>query len=308
MAVMRSFWVLGASLVALSAAPLPEPAPCTTGPVYQAAAVPPSAMLPPPAAPITLGSLNIAAESRIAEALAAWAVHRAVDVLLLQEVGGEDEDGASLAAALAQRMGFAAAYSRARTYGDSGNDQGLAIMSRYPLEDVSVHPLPYNRLRFRSRCRIAVAATVRTPAGSLRVVNVHLDTRINKARRLAQVDAAIGALNGFEGPRIVGGDFNTADFAWIGSTWPIPFVQKQARAVQERMSMQGFETPFGGTRGTYPILGVAFKLDWLFLSPDLETGEAGVDDVPVTDHRGIWTRVSANRPTAPRSGPTAARR
>jgi endonuclease/exonuclease/phosphatase family metal-dependent hydrolase len=140
-------------------------------------------------------------------------------------------------------------------------------------------------------------------------VNVHLDTRINKARRLAQVDSAIGALNGFAGPRVVGGDFNTNDFAWIDATWPIPFAQKQTKAVRERMSAEGFLTPFAETRGTYPILWIALKLDWLFLSPDLETDDAGVDDVPLTDHRGIWTRASASPgPTVRRSGPTVIRR
>jgi endonuclease/exonuclease/phosphatase family metal-dependent hydrolase len=308
MAAMRSLLVLGASAVLLAAAPVPidEPPPCAPGPLYQAAAAPATATLPPSASgPLTLASLNIAGESRIAEALAAWARHRAVDVLFLQEVGGDDEDGASFAAALSERLGFGSAYSPARPYGDSGNQQGLAIVSRYPLTDVSVRTLPYNRLSFRSRCRIAVAATVHTPVGPIRVVNVHLDTRINKARRLAQVEAAIAALNGFDGPRVVGGDFNSADFAWIGSAWPVPFVQKQARAVQERMSVEGFATPFGDARGTYPLLGfggLAFKLDWLFLSPDLEATGSGVDDVPITDHRGIWTASSR------RSDPRAFRR
>lgn len=311
---MRSLLVLGASAVVLSAAPVPfdTPAPCAPGPIYEAAAAPATSIIPISASgPLTLASLNIAGESRIAEAVAAWARHREVDVLFLQEVGGDDEDGASFAAALSQRLGFGSAYSPARPYGDTGNQQGLAIVSRYPLGDVSVRNLPYNQLRFRSRCRIAVAATVRTPTGPVRLVNVHLDTRINKARRLAQVDAAVAALNGFEGPRVVGGDFNTADFAWISSTWPVPFVQKQAKAVQERMSSEGFATPFGDTRGTYPLpLGIAFKLDWLFLSPDLEANGAGVDDVPITDHRGIWTRAvtAANRASSRRSDPTAFRR
>jgi endonuclease/exonuclease/phosphatase family metal-dependent hydrolase len=298
-------------LLAASPVPIDAPPPCAPGPIYQAASAPTPATLPGAATgPLTLASLNIAGESRIAEALAAWTSHRTVDVLFLQEVGGDDEDGASFTAAFSQRLGFGSAYSPARPYGDTGNHQGLAIVSRYPLTDVSVRRLPYNRLSFRSRCRIAVAATVRTPAGPVRIVNVHLDTRINKARRLAQVDAAIAALSGFDGPRVVGGDFNTADFAWIASAWPVPFVQKQARAVQERMSSVGFATPFGDTRGTYPLLGIAFKLDWLFLSPDLTADGSGVDDVPITDHRGIWTRAVPGSPgaSATRSDPRAARR
>jgi endonuclease/exonuclease/phosphatase family metal-dependent hydrolase len=313
---MRSLLVLGVSAVVVAVAPAPvdEPAPCSAGPIYQEAAAPSSGptLQHDGSGPLTLASLNIAGEGRIAEVLAAWSRHREVDVLFLQEVGGDDEDGASFAAALSQRLGYGSAYSPARPYDDTGHQQGLAIVSRYPLEDVAVRMLPYNRLRFRSRCRIAVLATARTPMGPVRFVNVHLDTRINKARRLAQVDAAVAALNGFSGPRVVGGDFNTADFAWISSTWPVPFVQKQAKAVQERMTAEGFLTPFAETRGTYPLLGLgpSFKLDWLFLSPDLEADAAGVDDVPVTDHRGIWTRAvtGSKRTTSPRSDPTAIRR
>ncbi len=308
---MRSILALGAAGVVLATVPVAgdEPVPCSVGRIYHAAPVPTAAAAPvAPAGFLTLASLNIAGESRIADAVAAWTSHRTVDVLFLQEVGGEDEDGESFAAALGQRLGFGAAYAPARPYGDTGNQQGLAIVSRYPIADVAVRMLPYNKLRFRSRCRIAVAATVHTPAGPVRVVNVHLDTRINKARRLAQVDAAVAALNGFEGARVIGGDFNSADFAWISSTWPVPFVQKQAKAVREHMTTEGFGTPFGETRGTYPLLWLAFKLDWLFLSSDLESGAAGVDDLPVTDHRGIWSRVSASSSTSRRSGPTASRR
>jgi endonuclease/exonuclease/phosphatase family metal-dependent hydrolase len=295
-------------VLAAQAVPTDQPSLCTAGRVYQVSATPGTSESQASAGrPLTIASLNIAGESQIAEPLTAWANHRTADVLFLQEVGGEDEDGASFAAALSQRLGYGSAYAPARPYGETGNAQGLAIVSRYPLADAGVRLLPYNQLRFRSRCRIAVAATVLTPAGPVRVVNVHLDTRINKARRLAQVDAAIAAVNGFDGPRVVGGDFNTNDFTWIDATWPIPFAQKQAKAVQEHMSAGGFVTPFAETRGTYPILWIALKLDWLFLSPDLETGDAGVDDVPLTDHRGIWTRASAS-PSARRSGPTAVRR
>ena len=309
---MRSLLVLGASIGVLAAPPLSfgVAVPCSPGPIYQAVAVPAlTARQPPSAGPVTIASLNIAGESLIVDAIADWSRQRAVDVLFLQEVGGDDEDGQSVAAALGQRMGFASAYSPARPYADSGNAQGLAIVSRFPLTDVAVRPLPYNQLRFRARCRIAVAATVVTPAGPIRLANAHLDTRINKDRRIAQVESVVAALNGFNGPRVVGGDFNTNDFAWINSTWPIPFAQRQAKAVQEHMSAAGFLTPFLETRGTYPVMGIALKLDWLFLSPDLEASGAGVDDVPLTDHRGIWTTVSGRgTATSRRSDPTAIRR
>jgi endonuclease/exonuclease/phosphatase family metal-dependent hydrolase len=295
--IFRSLCVVGASALVLVTRPVAavQPAPCEAGRVYESAPAPGTHTADTDASgALTVASLNIKGRSLIAEAVAAWINRRDVDVLLLQEVGGAEEDGGSFTAALGARLGFASAFARARPVGDTGNTHGLAIVSRYPLDDAAVRSLPYYPLRFRAGCRVAVAATVRTPSGPVRVVNVHLDTRINSARRLAQLEASMAAINGFTGPRIVGGDFNTNDFRWINSTWPLPFAEQQTKAVRERMSAGGYATPFGDTRGTYPLLaGLALKLDWLFLSSDLEAGGVGVDDLPLTDHRGIWARASS---------------
>ncbi len=299
--------VCGWAVLSTPAALRSEPTPCATGEMSYVAA----ARAPEPSSAsdhtLTVASLNIAGKGRIAGALSNWMRERSVDVLFLQEVGGEADDGAAFTAALAGRNGVASAYSPARPF-ESGHAQGLAILSRYPLGEVSVRALPYNRLRFRPRCRIAVAATIRTPSGPVRVVNVHLDTRINQGRRIAQVESALTALDGFDGPRIVGGDFNTTNLAWIDSTWPVPFVQRQGQAVRDRMSAAGFTTPLVGTRATYPILWLGLKLDWLYLSGDLESESAGVDDLPITDHRGVWTHVARRAVSSPGSGPTTAQR
>lgn len=297
--------VVVAGVLAAPAVQTPQPAessPCTLGEISQVA---PIAATPAPASgALTIASLNIAGGSRIVDALTAWASIRSVDVLLLQEVGDDKRDGVESAASIATRLGFWSTYVPARPV-DGGHHQGLAIVSRHPLEDVTVRMLPYNKLSFRSRCRIGIAATVHTSGGALRVLNVHLDTRINIERRVRQIEAALTALEGFTGARIVGGDFNTADIKWINSMWPLPFAQKQAEIVRARMLTAGFATPFVGTRETFPFVGMTMKLDWLYLSPDLDATDAGVDDVPLTDHRGIWTRAASN---ASRLDPTGARR
>jgi hypothetical protein len=120
-----------------------------------------SAVVDRPSRVLTIGSLNLAAKPNIGDALAEWTHARQIDVLLLQEVGHSTLDGAAFVEALSERVGFHAAYAPANRMG-SMHTQGLAIVSRYPLDTVRVLPLTYHRLRFRSRCRIAVMATPRS--------------------------------------------------------------------------------------------------------------------------------------------------
>ena len=70
--------------------------------------------------------------------------------------------------------------------------------------------------------RIALAATVFTPDGPVRVINVHLDTRINPAERVAQLAPALDDASCFYGPSVIGGDFNTNDMQWVSNVVPIP--------------------------------------------------------------------------------------
>lgn len=248
-----------------------------------------AAVLPAKTDTVNVASLNMAGQGRIADALTAWLEDRTVDVLLLQEVGQVSTDGRVFAAELAARLGFAFAFASSIPY-ENGHSQGLAILSRYPLEDVSVHPLTHFRLRFRSRCRIALAATVQAGNGALRLANVHLDTRINSGNRVAQLGPALEALGPFDGPRLIGGDFNTMNVRWLRSMWPLPYLQRQSGAVRTMMSSHGFDTPFTDTPATFRFLGLPLKLDWLYLK-DLKPLEWGVDRIEFTDHRGVWAHL-----------------
>jgi endonuclease/exonuclease/phosphatase family metal-dependent hydrolase len=99
---------------------------------------------------------------------------------------------------------------------DEREDRGLAIMSSLPLEALQAIELPFERQR-----RPAAVAKVRlaTPSGeelSLRVVNVHLESR-SGARRLwmaspharnRQAEALVASLRS-DGPTVLAGDLNT---------------------------------------------------------------------------------------------------
>jgi len=274
-----------------SASTAAEPERCVTGQVVTEGAESESPLAATSfESSLTIASLNMAGKMKIVEPIAAWIDERAIDVLFLQEVGQEHGDGAAFMAALRERLGLSYAYAPATPF-ENGHMQGLAIVSRYPLTEVNVQQLQYNHLRFRRRCRIALGATISTPAGPIRVTNVHLDTRINSSRRIEQLTPAVEALDVFEGPQIIGGDFNTLNIKWFDSMWPIPFAEHQGRAVRDELESAGFGTPFGDTRPTFKFMGLPLKLDWLYLRR-LEPNDVGVDDVPLSDHRGIWTRAS----------------
>lgn len=244
---------------------------------------------PSPARSLTIGSLNIAGKHQIVEPLAAWVQKRGLDVVLLQEVGRASIDGERFASTLGGRLGFHAVYAEANVV--AGGSQGLAIVSRYTLDGTRVLTLPYHRLRFRSRCRIALAAAIATDDGPLHVVNVHLDTRINSKDRIAQLAPVVDALRAVGNPQLIGGDFNTMNIKWLRSMWPFLFVERQAPAIAKWLGTEGFGTPFTDTPRTADFPLFPLRLDWVYLK-HLTPLEWNVDPVAVTDHRGVWVRFA----------------
>ena len=243
----------------------------------------------PLARTLTIGSLNMAGQPKIGEHIAAWTAQRGIDVLLLQEVGHSSIDGETFVASLGERLGFHSVYAPADIVG--GSTQGLAILSRFPIEGARVLPLTYHHLRFKSRCRIALGATLRTPGGAIHLMNVHLDTRINGKDRVAQLAPVLGALGGIDAPQLVGGDFNTMDARWVGTMFPLVYVERQSIVVREHLEANGFDTPFHGTQATLKLIHLPIRLDWLYLKR-LTPLDWNVDTVPLSDHRGIWARLA----------------
>ena len=237
---------------------------------------------------LVIASLNMAGRPDIADHIVVWTAQRAIDVLLLQEVGHASEDGETFVAALGARLGFHSAYAPADIFG--AHTQGLAILSRFPVDGVQVLPLAFHHLRFKSRCRIALGATVRTPDGPIHLMNVHLDTRINGKERLAQLAPVLDALDGIDAPQLVGGDFNTIDAHWVGTMWPLVYGERQSAELAEYLAGKGFHTPFKGTQATLKLLHLPIKLDWLYLKR-LTARDWNIDTVPLSDHRGIWARM-----------------
>jgi endonuclease/exonuclease/phosphatase family metal-dependent hydrolase len=271
--------------------PLPDNRSCETFPLVERSF---AAAPAPPTGRLTIATLNMAEETDLETVIRGLGQSdplREADVLLLQEVVYSEARPADMPASLARRLGYWLVFAPADSVGHATR-RGLAILSRLPLRDAAVVPLPRNSLGFKSRCRIGLGVTVEDPQGPLRIFNVHFDSRINTAGRLRQLQPILESAAAFAGPRVIGGDFNTANFLWIRHLLPLPYVQFQARAVREALRAEGYATPFENTGRTFSYLPL--KLDWIFFK-ELQILDAGVASIPFSDHHGLWATVRRGR-------------
>lgn len=241
--------------------------------------------------PVTIATLNMAEKTDYRQVLEEF--HRSkvladADVVLLQEVVYSDSSEGVLQG-LSRELGVHAVFSTVyQPRPDRGFD-GIAVLSRYPIQKVDAFSLTPFNLNVRSRCRHALAATLAGPNGeSLQTFNVHLDTRINAANRLRQLQPVVDAAARFAGPAVIGGDMNTNPNFWIQHLIPIPWAHDQHGPLNRLFATHGFATPMDGSRATHDMLGL--RLDWIYLR-GLAGTEWGVEDIDFSDHRAVWLRL-----------------
>jgi endonuclease/exonuclease/phosphatase family metal-dependent hydrolase len=169
---------------------------------------------------------------------------------------------------------------------------GVAILSRWPVAETKIQVVPrfYRVLKFRPR--LALGVTTIAPSGPIRIWTTHLDTRIPVEERLKQLRPILAEADQYQGPSIIGGDFNTLGLNWLLHTVPYPIGKAHARAVTELMERHGFETPFKGTDPTFDLFGM--QLDWLFFR-GLDAVRTGIQPLEVSDHHAIWTEFVDQR-------------
>lgn len=207
-----------------------------------------------------------------------------VDLMLLQEVIRSARDKPGVADRMAQSLGMHIFFAPSFVW-RKGSVQGLAILSRYPILEPHVIPLPQFNLRWKSRHRIALAAVVETPAGRIHVYDVHLDTRLNLNQRLKQLRPVVAEASGARGAVLVGGDFNTNPFGWFQHTIPLLLGAHQPVGVQQYLARSGFESAF--PRGTVTSRWLWMQLDWIFVR-DLRVRSVSNRATGFSDHHAIY--------------------
>jgi endonuclease/exonuclease/phosphatase family metal-dependent hydrolase len=221
--------------------------------------------------------------ARLADAL------RGADVVLLQEVQDHPGEGGSRAGRIAAQLHMQAIYAPARGLKDGGT-HGLAVLSRWPMHDPEILELPRMNLHVATERRIALAVTIDTPEGPLRVYDVHLDTRLDIGDRIAQLRPVAERARRETQPVIVGGDFNTNPFAWAARLIPTAPAD-QPGAIDRFMRAAGFATPAAGCGPTTPP-PLEMRLDALYVR-NLRAAHAHVDrDARASDHFPLWLELT----------------
>lgn len=236
---------------------------------------------------------------------------RSADLFLLQEIESYPAEGTSRTRKLAEALKLNYyVYGPARpteTEGKPGT-HGLAILSRYPLSDFQIMLLPRLNLRYKSRQRIALAATADVAGWPLRVYNVHLDTRANTRSRIKQLTPVVEAAGGDGAPaQVIGGDFNTNPFRWLWSMAPI-FRSNQARAVDNFMSENGFQTSFAKAGHTSRKGFFLLRLDSLYTRGVRWLNHAIERSVKSSDHAPLWIDIAWPPETEDAAAPDTANR
>lgn len=244
-----------------------------------------------PEGPFTVVTMNMAGSSDMEDILDDFQrlqLFKGADIVFLQEVV-HSEGNQTVLQTLVDRLQLHAFFATSSEPRIDGVQEGIAILSRRPVQDAAAFDLNRFGLHFRSRCRLALAATVETGYGSpVRVFGVHLDTRLNPEQRAAQLQPVLDAAQRFEGPVILGGDFNTNDVYWVQHVLPLPYLADQAEALKQFLKPQGFATPMDGASPTFDYF--RFRLDWIFLR-SLEASNWGIEPVTFSDHHAVWMEI-----------------
>ena len=213
------------------------------------------------------------------------------DVLLVQETSVWPGEDTSRTAQLAQQLAMTWAHDPVVLLPD-GVMQGNAIISRLPLERVAVKALPDIDQPFHQQ-RHALAADVVVGEQRVRVVNVHLDVRLQITDRIRQLDPAVTEI---DERAVVGGDFNTAPWTWAGSFVPLTSSEavlgmEQAAIIDDYMASRRFASTIAPDTNTFTLPGFGMRLDNLY--PRAVTiVDAGIEHVGGSDHWPIYVDVN----------------
>ena len=208
------------------------------------------------------------------------------DVALLQEVdvNTQRSGGVDQPRVLAEHTGLHAAFGRTLDY--QGGQYGIAILSRWPIVQRQLVPLPIDPPQARAggsyEPRGALRALLATPFGKLVVLNTHLDASGSDMYRRQEVRTIVALGDSARATAryvIIGGDFNST---------PESAVQETMR----RSPMRDVWPLCGrGDDLTYPADSAIKRIDYLYLSAALDCEEARVLGVQASDHRPLVVRL-----------------
>ena len=208
------------------------------------------------------------------------------DVVLLQEVDrGTTRSGiVDQPQLLSRRTGFRMAFGRSLVY--QGGDYGIAVLSRWPITSQRTVPLPVDPPQERSGSsrepRVALQATIASPAGNLTVINTHIDASREDFWRRQEIATVLAIADSTNGILLLGGDLNST---------PESAVQEavRSRGLLDAWTVCGAAGDSAGF--TYPADSGVKRIDYLYFRPDVSCSRAEVVRTLASDHRPLVVDV-----------------
>ncbi len=201
------------------------------------------------------------------------------DIVALQEVDQKTTrtGGIDQAAEIARLTGLQFAYGKAMDY--QGGAYGQALLSRWPLSDVTVHALPNPG---KVEPRIAVSATIRPPGQpALRFVGTHLDATRDDTARWQQAARLIELFGADTTPTILVGDFNARPETRIIQSLLKPFTDASAASPAP----------------TIPAKKPTGRIDFVFLRPATTwrvVSSTVIPEAVASDHRPVLVELTVS--------------
>lgn len=197
------------------------------------------------------------------------------DVVALQEVDVyTTRSGITLheAQAIASLTGMTAYFGKAIDY--AGGEYGVAILSRFPMENMKNTPLPTDPAT-GGELRTLASVTVTLPGNKKIVVAcTHLDAQSSNTNRLLQIQKILDVLKSETLPVIVAGDFN-AD---------------PSNAVITQLDSYFTRSCVTGCGFTVPVINPTKTIDYIAFAPATKfsiVSHAVVDEQYASDHRPV---------------------
>ncbi len=250
-----------------------------------------------------------------------------VDVIAMQEVRPLDgKHGRTTADVLADALQLHRVYEVTVEWEDDaffaghpGGQEGLAILSRYPITDRRVVRLPEAR---PTEKRILLSACIDTPSGEVWCHSTHLHYRLDdglaRERQVVAIDEALRAID-TEAPQLLCGDFNASPehdeirFLRGLTTLAGRRTHYQDAFARVQPDARGF-TWSSENEQTRPLrsLDIDRRIDYVFVTTRRKDGRGTVHDARVvlderdehgncaSDHYGLLAEVQIGLDLAPR--------
>ncbi len=250
--------------------------------VHRGAAATPA---PAPVDSIRVVSWNIQFGEDVVKAIAEIRANPdllAADIILLQEMGPGGVRH------MAEELGMHHIYGAAAVHPHHKKLFGNAVLSRWPIINDQVLILPHETILTGHR-RIAVAADIDLGGRTVRAISIHTATVVmNQDNRIDQAKAVRDTLGGFEGPVILGGDFNTIS----------EYEGTLLRQVMRRLRLKPVRLPPGPTIANKykKVPGSVPVLDHIFCK-EFVPGLRGIaSETLASDHYPIWAVLAVPQP------------